>query len=123
MNCKHKKTNGHTCKNLALKDDRYCYWHSNRIPDKLKNEARSRGGRHKIIKVSCGDIPDLKLNCIEEVLQLNSFIINRTLNNEIDLRVSTGIGYLLNIQMKGIELSNFERRISAIEEQMKNYET
>ncbi len=123
MNCKHKKTNGETCKNLALKKDKYCYWHSKKIPDKEKNDARSRGGKQKLIKVSCGGIPELRLNCIEEVIQLNSLIINGTLKNEIDLRVSTGIGYLLNIQMKGIELSNFEKRISAIEEQMKSYET
>jgi hypothetical protein len=123
MNCKQKKPNGETCKNLALKNDKYCYWHSKKIPDKEKTEARSKGGKQKIIKVSGGAFPEMKLNSIEDILRLNSMIINGTLKNEVDLRISTGIGYLLNIQMKGIELSNFEKRISAIEKQIKGYET
>lgn len=123
MKCTFKKSNGETCKNLSLKDDKYCYWHSKKIPDKAKREARQKGGKTKLIKVNCDNIPEFELNSIDGIIQLNSFVINQTLRNEIDLRISTGIGYLLNIQMKGIELSHFEKRISAIEEQMKGYET
>lgn len=119
MKCTFKKSNGETCKNLSLQSDKYCYWHSKKISDNEKSNARRKGGKTKLIKVNCDNIPEFELNSIEGIILLNSFIINQTLKNEIDLRISTGIGYLLNIQMKGIELSNFEKRISAIEDNMK----
>jgi len=114
MKCKFKKSNGENCKSLSLKNDKYCYWHSKTIPDDVKQSDRSKGGKIKSIKVS-GEFPDIDLNTIEDIMKLNSLMIKKILTNEVDLRVCTGIGYLLNIQIKCIELNSIEKRIDEIE--------
>ena len=114
MNCIHIKSNGENCKNKSLKDEKFCYWHSKTIPEDAKQDSRSKGGKSKVIKVS-GDFPEFELNTIEDILKLNSVMINKVIKNEADLRVCTGIGYLLNLQIKCIELNTIEKRIDEME--------
>jgi len=115
MKCKFKKSNGETCKNLCLKSDRFCYWHSKKIPEAEKKMNRSNGGKNKVIKVN-SEFEQCELNSISDVMKLNSVMINRVLNNELDLRIATGITYMLNLQIKGIELNTIEMRIDKIEQ-------
>ena len=42
-------------------------------------------------------------------------MINKVLKNSLDIRIATGINYLLVSLMKGIEMSEIEKRISALE--------
>jgi len=112
MKCNFKKPNGETCKNLSLKEDRFCYWHSKKIPDAEKQ--RSKGGKNKIIKTD-GLFPEISLNTIGNIIELNSLMINKILKNEADVRLCTGIGYLLNLQVKCIELNTLEKRIDEVE--------
>lgn len=114
MNCIYIKSNGENCKNQSLKDEKFCYWHSKTIPEVVKQDNRSKGGKNKAIKVS-GDFPEFDLNTISDILKLNSVMINKVLKNEADLRVCTGIGYLLNLQIKCIELNTIEKRIDEME--------
>lgn len=104
MKCNFKKTNNEVCKNNALLNDSKCYWHSKAIPESEKNKSRSSGGKSKIIKVN-SNFQDHELKSIADVLKLNELLINKVLKNKLDLRLATGIGYLLNLQMKTIELS------------------
>ena len=115
MNCKFKKSNGDNCKNLSLKSDKYCYWHSKKIPEDEKKLNRSNGGKNKVIKVN-SEFEHYELNNISDVIKLNTVMINRVLNNELDLRIATGITYMLNLQIKGIELNTIEKRIDIIEQ-------
>lgn len=115
MKCNFKKSNGENCKNLSLKEDKYCYWHSETIPEDVKQLSRSTGGKSKIIKVT-GEFPEFELNTISDVLKLNSLMINKVLKNEADLRICTGIGYLLNLQIKCLELTTIEDRLDKIEQ-------
>ncbi len=117
MICKKIKSNGETCKNPALTKDIYCYWHSKKVPEAEKFEHRSKGGKNKII-VTNGYFPLFKLNSIKDVLKLNSSMINQVLQNELDLRIATGLTYMLNLQCKGIETATIEKRLSVIEKQM-----
>jgi hypothetical protein len=114
MKCKFIKSNGETCKSLSLKDEKFCYWHSKSIPEKVKQENRSNGGKQKVIKVN-GEFPEIELNSIGDILKLNSLMINKVLKNDIDVRLCTGIGYLLNLQIKCIELNNIEKKIDNLE--------
>jgi len=114
MKCNFNKSNGESCKNLSLKNEKYCYWHSKTIPEDVKHDSRSKGGKSKVIKVS-GDFPEFKLNTIGEILKLNSVMINKVLKNDLDVRLCTGIGYLLNLQIKCIELNNIEKKIDNLE--------
>lgn len=115
MKCKFKKSNGDTCKNISLKSDRFCYWHSKKIPEAEKKMNRSNGGKNKVIKVN-SEFEQCELNSISDVMKLNSVMINGVLNNELDLRIATGITYMLNLQIKGIELNTIEKRIDKIEQ-------
>lgn len=115
MKCKFKKSNKETCKNNSLHNDKYCYWHSKKITEAEKNLNRSNGGKQKIIKCT-GDFPEYELNNIAEVCKLNTVLINSVLQNKIDLRIATGIGYMLNLQIKAIELVSIESKLFKMED-------
>ena len=115
MKCSYKKKNKESCKNNSLKNDKFCYWHSKKITEAEKNLNRSNGGKNKIIKCT-GDFPEYELNNIADVLKLNTVLINSVLQNKIDLRIVTGIGYMLNLQMKGIELNSIESKLFKMED-------
>ena len=76
---------------------------------------RSNGGKQKIIKCT-GDFPEYELNNIAEVCKLNTVLINSVLQNKIDLRIATGIGYMLNLQIKAIELVSIESKLFKMED-------
>ena len=115
MKCRFKKSNKETCKNNSLHNDKYCYWHSKKITEAEKNLNRSNGGKQKIIKCT-GDFPEYELNNIAEVCKLNTVLINSVLQNKIDLRIATGIGYMLNLQIKAIELVSIESKLFKMED-------
>ena len=118
MTCKQKKSNGEQCKNPSLNNDEYCYWHSEKISEDEKYEHRSAGGKNKIIKVN-GNFPELRLTSMKDIIRLNSLMINKVLSNELDLRISTGIAYLLNLQVKCIETNSIEKRLEKVEDTLK----
>ena len=76
---------------------------------------RSNGGKQKQIKCN-SDFPEYELKNIADVLKLNTVLINGVLQNKIDLRIATGIGYMLNLQMKAIELVSIEGKLFKMED-------
>jgi hypothetical protein len=114
MKCNFKKSNNEVCGNNAMNKDTKCYWHSKKIPESEKNKKRSEGGKNKIIKVN-SRFEDYELNNIADVLKLNTVLINSVLQNKINLRIATGIVYMLNLQIKGIELNQIVKRIDELE--------
>ena len=115
MKCSYKKNNSESCKNNSLKNDKFCYWHSKKITEAEKNMNRSNGGKNKIIKCN-SDFPEYKLDNITAVCKLNTALINSVLQNKIDLRIATGIGYMLNLQIKAIELVSIESKLFKMED-------
>jgi hypothetical protein len=115
MQCETKKENGVRCNNHAMNGDVCCYWHSLKIPEDEKNKKRAKGGRNKILEVVQTNFPKFKLNTVRDVMRLNSLMINSVLHNELDLRISTGLAYLLTLQLRCLELSNLEGRITKLE--------
>ena len=109
MNC--KKLN---CKAIALKTDSYCYMHSKKISEAEKKTARSKGGKHKTIKIDATDPNEFQtydLNTFADVMRVNAELINRILNGSYNIKAGTGIAYLLSIQLKAIELNKSVRNI------------
>ena len=115
MKCRYKKNNSETCKNNSLKNDKYCYWHSSKVTEAEKNLNRSNGGKNKIIKCN-SDFPEFELNNIADVCNLIASMVNSVLQNKIDLRIATGIGYMLNLQIKAIELVSIESKLFKMED-------
>jgi hypothetical protein len=115
MKCSYKKKNKESCKNNSLKNDKYCYWHSSKVTEATKQENRSKGGKQKQIKCNT-EFVEFELNNIADVCKLNASMVNSVLQNKIDLRIATGIGYLLNLQMKAIELVSIESKLFKMED-------
>jgi len=112
MKCEHIKHNNKKCNAQALANDKYCYMHSKQITEAERNRHRSAGGKHKQIKINPEVISfdNYELNNMKDVLKLNAVLINSVLQNKIDLKIATGICYLLNMQLKGIEMHLAESR-------------
>ena len=115
MKCSYKKNNKETCKNNSLKNDKYCYWHSSRVTEAEKNLNRSNGGKQKQIKCNT-EFVEFEIESIKGVCKLNATLINAVLKNKIDLKIATGICYMLNLQMKAIELETIESKIFKMED-------
>lgn len=115
MKCRYKKNNSETCKNNSLKNDKYCYWHSKKITDKEKTEARATGGKAKQIKCNM-EFVEFEIETIRGVCKLNATLINSVLKNKIDLKLATGVCYMLNLQLKAIELQSIESKIFKMED-------
>ena len=114
MKCNHIKKNKERCKAEALRQDTKCYLHSKKIPEAEKHKARSDGGKSKLLKVN-GTFEHYELNTIEEVKTLSAHLINSVLQNGIELRLATGLMYLINTHYKLIELSAIENKLFEIE--------
>jgi len=118
MKCEQKKLNGEQCRNPALTNDSRCYWHSPSISEEEKSINRSRGGKNKLIKSNC-IFPNLKLTSIKDISKLNALMVTKVLSDTLDLRIATGVTYLLNLQVKCIETGTLEERLSKIEASLK----
>lgn len=114
MRC--KKLN---CKAIALKKDHYCYMHSKTVTAEDKRKARSNGGKRKVITVK-SKFDNYKLQSFKDILNLNEKLINDVLQNDIDLRIITGLAYNLQLQMRLISLENIENRITELEQHVFN---
>lgn len=65
--------------------------------------------------ISNEEFSEIELKTIDDIVKINSIMINKFLKNEMDLRHCAGINNLLNLQIKGIELQSIEKRIDKIE--------
>lgn len=109
MICTFKKKNKETCKNNSLKNDKYCYWHSMKIPLAEKNKNRSKGGKQKQIKCNT-EFVEYDIQNIKGICELNATLINAVLKDKVSLKIATGICYMLNLQMKAIEIQNAQSK-------------
>ena len=109
------------CNAAALRNDVHCYFHSDKITDEEKKQARQKGGEARKIRVS-KDYENFELRNINDIIILNEKLINDVLQNKIDFRIISGIGYNLNLQMKLIQLETIESRISELEQRVFNPE-
>ena len=114
------KENGEQCNSIPLKNDVFCYFHSPAMEEERKRSV-SKGGKRKIIVISENSNSNLiknlpfKLNSVKRVTKFYELLINETLSGNIDLRIATGLGYLLSGLLKSLELSEIEERLEGIE--------
>ena len=103
------------CNAAALRNDVHCYFHSDKITDEEKKQARQKGGEARKIRVS-KNYAHFEVRKINDIIILNEKLINDVLQNKIDFRIISGIGYNLNLQMRLIQLETIEQRLTKIEE-------
>ena len=88
--------------------------HSKTITAEARREARSKGGKRKVITVN-SKFDNYKLQSFKDIILLNEKLINDVLQNDIDLRIITGLAYNLQLQMRLISLENIENRLAELE--------
>ena len=102
------------CNANALTSDVHCFFHSDKITDEEKRQARQKGGEARKIRVS-KDYDNFELRNINDIIILNEKLINDVLQNKIELRFVTGIAYNLQLQMKLIQLETIDKRLAELE--------
>jgi hypothetical protein len=116
MECEFIKENGEKCNALSIKNDKYCFAHSNNpeIIEKRK-EAKILGGlngRKQMLKPSKEFI---EVKTPKDTLLLLEKTINDVRQNKIAVNQANCIGYLCNIITKIFEQEQLETRIAILE--------
>lgn len=116
MQCEFIKSDGNRCKSHSMQSSMYCYLHNSSVSERSKKEARSKGGKSKIIKVSNPIGQPIEIKSSKDISVLITDLINKVLSDQLDLRIATGITYMANCLLKVYEISDLEKRISRIEQ-------
>ncbi|HEY5533737.1 MAG TPA: hypothetical protein VIL99_02175 [Ignavibacteria bacterium] len=115
--CNFVKKDGSRCNARAIKGTDYCYFHSNDVPDEVRRAERSKGGKSKVLVIPAAQVQtEIKLNNPKQVTKFYSKLVNDVMSGTMDLRLATGVGYLLSGLLKAMELSEIENRISNLED-------
>ncbi len=118
--CLQKTDDGEICKAPVMHDSDFCFFHNPEVTEE-RSAARRAGGieRSKVAVLPLG-ISDLPLSTSQEVVRLLAETINQVRKGQIDPRISNAVGYLSGILLKGLEQSDVEKRIGALESVIKN---
>ena len=114
--CKYVKANGEPCRAGRMDESDYCYWHN---PDvaKKRAEARKRGGHNRRAgKQSNHGLYSIRTT--DEVLKALEDALNDACGLENSHARARTIGYLCQIALKGLEVTELENRLTALEEKV-----
>lgn len=112
--CIFVKDNGVTCNSYAMKDSKFCYFHNPDVEEE-RLETKRNGGKSKVLVVNKIMQKPIKLDNAKQVTKFYSQLVNEVMSGEMDLRLATGIGYLLNGLLKSMEMSEFGQRLEMLE--------
>ena len=115
--CEATKRDGSPCGGFAVTGSCFCFAHDPASREK-RREARARGGaaRHGRTfapgeRVTVRDVGDV-MAVLEEA-------VNLVMGLEPSIAKARTLGYLAGVVFKGLELSEFDRRLSALEARQK----
>lgn len=111
MLCKFIKTNGKQCQANALEGLSYCFFHEPSIADKRK-KALSSGGKQRKKPVL---LEEIKINSIADVLPLLNKCINEVRTGELNSKNANTIGYLVNIVLETLKITEIDKRLKEVE--------
>ena len=105
MNC--QKPN---CKAKALKNDEYCYFHSETTKDQRAKSSKKGGSRKRT------NIADIEIDSVADLKQILADAINDLRRSKVGVVGRTrAIGYLAGVMIEAIDKSDIEARIDALE--------
>jgi len=102
------------CNAKPLKDDIYCFWHSQKPEIVRKRERARKIGGYNRQKHEPIDF-EFKLEKIEDLVKFVEFLINLGLKRKIDTKLLNSLCLLVNTQRKLLEASDLEMRIERLE--------
>ncbi len=117
--CIFVKDNGENCGALPMRNSEFCYFHNPEMETE-RQEAKRNGGKKKVLVVNDTQNLPIKLDNSKQVAKFYSKLINDIYAGLLDIRLATGIGYLLNGLLKALELSEVEKRILILEQKLCN---
>jgi hypothetical protein len=113
MQCQAMTKEGKQCKAHALKGKEYCLMHDPDSKEKLKEYARQGGLVKKKVQTSLAPIEFT--GDVKEVLNLLADTINRVRSNTMPARTANTIGYLANVMIKALEITEIDNRLKQVE--------
>lgn len=111
-NCKQIKTNGETCKANAMSGFDYCFIHNEQVAEK-RRQAVIKGGRQT---KKIAPLPELKITSVEDVLTMVNTVINEIRQGKLNPKTATSIGYLVNISLETLKITEVEKRLKEMED-------
>ena len=113
MQCQAKTKAGNQCKAHALTGKKYCLAHDPESKNQLKAYAQKGGQVKKKVQVCLA--PVKFKGDVKEILDLLADTINRVRSNHMPARTANTIGYLANVMIKALEVSQFDDRLKEVE--------
>ena len=113
--CKARNESGDPCRQAALREGDFCFWHS---PDHAQEaaEARRLGGlRRRKEKVTSGAYDFEGLGSVEQVRRLLEIAALDALGLENSIARSRTLAYLAQVSVKLLEVGELEDRVRALE--------
>ena len=116
--CTHATRGGTPCKMPALHGEEFCWPHSS-ANGREKTAARRRGGRTSRASQVASNAAAVRLRSVDDIQAM----LERTVGDLLRLpnRVPRGraIGSLLNVAFTALERGDWETRLAALEEQLR----
>lgn len=115
MQCEHRKDDGERCGAHALRGGTLCWAHD---PEKAaeRRAASSRGGKRSTRR---HDVEDITLSSVEDVRALLEWTVNQFRRGDIGTGTARVLARLVSESRKTVETADLERRIEAIEDQLR----
>ena len=91
-----------------------CFFHDPAAAEK-RTAAQRRGGQKGRATVLPANTPDFPLNDAGDASALLSVTINQLRRGQLDPKIATGLGYLLGLKMKAMDMAKLEKRVAGLE--------
>jgi hypothetical protein len=115
MKCEYIKPNNDQCGANAMTDSKFCFRH-NPDTEVERNIATLKGGY--ALKTPDKPLPPVKLQSINDISGLIEDTINRIRTEPLSHHQANSIGYLSGILLKSFEISEYEKRLEALEQRV-----
>ena len=118
LRCQGQTKTGKPCR-AAATEGGLCFFHAN--PNKAAELGRIGGRKHTRIPVGSDPLPDL--DSVTAVCDAVKRMITEVYAGKLHSRTAAGLAPLMNLQLRAIEKSDFERRFAKIEKQLNELES
>lgn len=114
--CKFIKPDGNQCGAYTIDGSKYCFSHCpNPEVKQAKQQAVISGGKSENYKKLNLNLKPVVLNDAGDVVKFLNTVINELRSGQIPPKIASCCGFLVNQLLRALEMSNLERKITAIE--------
>jgi len=113
--CRFRKSNGERCQARPMRGQSFCFWHSPEHSQEA-TEARRLGGLRRRKEKITGGVYDFEgLEDVPKIRRLLEIAVVDTLTLEPSIARSRTLAYLVQMELKCLEVGEVERRLSVLE--------